>query len=797
MNSFLNAYSVNLIQKNSTIFSLYYVKRGLVANDLVCEVHSGNYTYSVKVNDVPVLDHTVKNYLPRMLFVKVKDNDFLIVAFSVNDLKQYRIKKSLLLKIYKINYLPTITLLDVDKINLSSSVHSLKEEVRYPVVLYQSRPDAIMVIARVDNDDRAKSPDRLYVMWDLQCRDGRFKIIKPAAGEVQFNNKYLFKYSGYIGYGKYSDKLIMVSEFKGHMKLLYVGKYLSQDYNFFSNIYEISIDYTLNFGAKKCLVNYRYGCNLGNNDKYNIPVSGIDVINAISNGENTYLAYVGIVFDSKFGDDSQLVIVSSKEGKQVAIYDFMRVEDRVTSLHIVHIDSNIVITTVSSSYIVRYEIPELQLRGGNITHVNMMQFSRREITNIANFANVVTADISFSNDKYINVTTVAAKKLCSGVENVYFDVRSILSRDIFATEQNLSSVSASMYETTRSIISKSDATEMTLEPITSVYMLSSTENPVMSIDYPSKASSTVQSVVSKSKITEVSVKPATTSSLPYNSDSAVKSVSTRSRFSTVSNTIQSTTPKNGAIKLEREKGTSTFSVIQSETQGSDITEDVKHSSSSTVSSIEFSTSQSVVRYYTTDTVSSLSVDRNGVVSNITNITAHPITGKKESKFVDCVSNVSDVKCGLLPKKVKYNVRRSTIKTGVKTSVKKQAFHKDFVSTEYVLTNRLNLTNNVSMSDYYLTNNGTDESNIRIDHSNKNVLLIGVVCAVVFVVMVLFFSKGGYDKLKRSMVRCISNSRRTRCRSVNPRVLPVIELHDLQEISGVIISNRAAYAGSCS
>ncbi|AAZ68190.1 hypothetical protein [Ehrlichia canis] len=794
MDSFLNAYSVDLIQQNSTIFSLYYVKRGLVANDLICEVHHDNSNYAVKVNDVPILDHTVKNYLPRMLFVKGVDNDFLIVAVSVNELKQYKIRKSLLLKIYKINYLPTIALLDFDKINLSSSIRSLREEVKYPVVLYQNRPDTIMVIARVDNDDRGRSPDRLYVMWNLRYRDGRFAIIKPAASEGQFNNRYLFKYSGYIGYGKYSDKLIMVSEVKGHLKLLYVGKYLSQDYNFFSNIYEISVDYTLNFGARKCIINYRYECNLRDIDKYNIPVGGIDVINAISNGKSTYLAYVGVVSNSKFGDDTQLVIVSNKQGKQVTIYDFMRVADRVTSLYVVHVDSNIVMTTVSSSYIVRYEIPELQLRNGNVTHINIMQFSRREITNVANFANVITGNISFPSDKYINVTTVAAKKLCNSVENVYFNVRSILSGDIFTTEQSLSSVNASMYETTRSVISRSESTKMSVEPVTSVYMLSNTEKPVMAVDYPSEASSTVQSIISKSSITEVGIKSATANSLSYNSDSTMESVSTRDKFSTMSSAIQSIAPKSYA--LEREKGASTSSAIQAEIQGSSTTEDVKHLSSDTVSSIGFSTSQSVVRYYVTDTVNSLSIDRNDVVSSITDVTAHPITNKKKSKIVDNRSNVSDVKYGSLHKKVKYNVKRSTLKPGIKTSIKEHTFHSDFTPTDYVLANRLNLTNNVSMSDYYLTNNGTDESNVRMDNS-KNGLLIGVVCAVFFIVMVLFFSKGGYDRLKRGVIRCLGNGRRTRCRSANPRVLPVLELHDLREISGVIISNRAAYASSIS
>ena len=789
MNSFLNAYSVDLIQQNSTIFSLYYVKRGLVANDLICEVHHDNANYAVRVNDIPILDHTVKNYLPRMLFVKGLDNDFLIVAVSVNELKQYKVRRSLLLKIYKINYFPTIALLDFDKINLNSSVRSLREEVRYPVVLYQNRPDTVMVITRVDNDDRGRSPDRLYVMWNLQYRDGRFEIIKPAASEVQFNNRYLFKYSGYIGYGKYSDKLVMVSEFEGHLKLLYVGKYLSRDYNFFSNIYEISVDYTLNFGPRKCIINYRYGCNLRDIGKYNIPVGGIDVINAISNGKNTYLAYVGVVANSKFGDDTQLVIVSNKEGKQVAIYDFMRVADRVTSLYVVRIDSNIVTTTVSSSYVVRYEIPELQLRSGNVTHINIMQFSRCEITNIANFANVITENISFPSDKYINVTTVAAKKLCDGVENVYFNVRSILSRDIFTTEQSFSSVNTSMYETTRSVISKSKSTKMFVKPITSVYMLSNTEKPVIAIDYPSEASSTVQSTISKSRIAEVGIKSATANLLSYNSGTTMESVSTRGRFPAMSSAIQSIAP------TEREKGASTSSAIQAEIQGSSTTEDVKRLSADTVSNIGFSTSQSVVRYDVTDTVSLLSIDRNDVVSSITDVTAHPITSKNKSKFVDNRSNVSDVKYGSLHKKVKYNVRRSTLKPGIKTSIKKHTFHGDFTPTDYVLANRLNLTNNVNMSDYYLTNNGTDESNVKIDHS-KNGLLIGVVCAVFFVVMVLFFSKGGYNKLKRGVIRCLSNGRRTRCRSAN-RILPVLELHDLREISGVIISNSAAYASSIS
>ncbi|AHX08904.1 hypothetical protein [Ehrlichia chaffeensis] len=449
--SILNAYSINFIRKNDTVFSAYYVKRGVVVSDLICEISHGNSTYRVKVNDNAVLDRTIEHYLPEMLLVKGLGNDFLIVVLSEGVLREYKLKSTLSLKIYRIHYSP-ITLFDMGKIRLSSSIDSLKEEVKYPVILYQSQVDSIVIVGRVDNDARAKLPDRFYVMWRIQYRDNKFQLIKPVTREAKFNTKYLFKYSGYIGYGKYSDKLIMVSESKKFLNLLYVGKYLNSNHKFFSSIYEISVDYTLNLNIEECVVNRRYGCNVPDDVKYHIPVSGINVIAAIRNEENTYIAYVGIVPNSKFKDSNQLIVVHSKAGNQLSIYDFMQIKEHVTSLYVRYIRNNIVVTAVGADNIVRYEIPELQLRSGNITYVNVMQFSRHEITNIVDFTNVVIQDISLES-MHADIRGVEAKKTYNNYAMyMFFNIREIQSKDVFAAVQNrVSSVnSTSVYETTTS-----------------------------------------------------------------------------------------------------------------------------------------------------------------------------------------------------------------------------------------------------------------------------------------------------------------------------------------------------------
>ncbi|KJV63377.1 MULTISPECIES: hypothetical protein [Ehrlichia] len=741
--SVLNAYSVNFVQVDSAIFSAYYVKRNFVGYDLICEIRHGNSIYHVKVNDDSILDRAVKNYLPGMLLVKGVDNDFLIIALSEGVLRECKIKSTVSLKIYKVRYFPNITLFDMGKIPLSNSVNSLKEEVKYPVVLYQSRVDTVVIIGRVDNDDRAKLPDRFYVMWRMQYHDGKFQLIKPMTRGIKFNSKYLFKYSGYIGYGKYSDKLIMVSDFKRHLNLLYVGKYLNSGQRFFSSLYEISVDYNLNLNIGECLINHRYGCNLADNARYDIPMSGIDVISAVRNGEDTYVAYVGVVPDGKFKNDDQLVVVHSKAGNQLSIYDFMQIKEHITSLYVKHVGNSIIITIVGLDNIIKYGIPELQLRSGNITHIDVIQFSRHEVTNIADFVDVVTQDVLLE-DAYAKVRTVEAKKTDNNyMTHMSFSIREVQSRDIFTTRQSHIST---------------DSINMP------VYEVTTPTNYMTTYDLL-KISEGLQKVVSGlSSTAKVNVEHMTTGSLPYVS---------------------------GDSKKETKKSTLYYGshVIPSTTRSV-----ILNTDSSTKSSVGNNTADFVDRGL-------MSTNHNHHVSSVTRIPGQSTTVKR-AKFTTgkkkYIGNASDVEYGVLNKKTKHEIRsttRSSLRS--KSTLRRHVFYDEDLETtnDYAVTGRLSFTTtSISRSDsFFLTNDSISRNktySVNYNSSNHG-LLVGAIFIVGLIIMLfvgVFYNKFGCNRLRRSLTRCMDRS----SRGCNIPELQVFELRDRQEIVGVQIPNRMAY-----
>ena len=740
--SILNAHSVNFIQRENTIFSAYYVKRPFVGHDLICEIYHDNSTYHVKVNDDSILGRAVKNYLPEMLLVKGVDNDFLIIALSEGVLREYKIKSSISLKIYKVSYLPNIALFDMGKIPLNSSVRSLKEEVKYPVVLYQNQVGTIVIIGRVDNDDRAKLPDRFYVMWRIQYYDNKFQLVKPMIIGAKFNSKYLFKYSGYIGYGKYSDKLIMVSEFKRRLNLLYVGKYLNSDHKFFSSIYEISVDYNLNLNIGGCLINHRYGCNLADDARYHIPVSGINVISAVRNGEDTYVAYVGVVPDGKFKDNDQLVVVHSKAGNQLSIYDFVQMKEHITSLYLQHIGNSIVVTVVGSDNMIKYGVSELQLKSGNITHIDVVQFSRHEITDITDFVNVVAQDILFEGT-YAKVNTVEAKKTYNNyMVHMSFSIREVQSKNIFTTMQShisTNSVNTSVYEVT------------TPTPYITTYDLLKESKGLrgVTLDLNSTA--------------KVNVEHMTTESLSYVSSDSKKEIEKNSTLYYGSRVIPSKTQ----------------SVILS-------TDNIK-------SSVGSNTTDFVDRVL-------VSTNRKHHVSNVTKIPVQ-FTTVKRAKFTTSkkyIGNASDVEYGISNKKAKYRMRSTTQSSfrSKNTLRKHVSYDEDLetTSSSYNGIDRLDLTTAISRSySFFLTNDSISRNKTYfVDYNSANHgLLTGAIFIVGLIVMLfvgIFYNRFGCNRLKQSLTRCVGRS----SRGYNTSELQVFELRDRQEIAGVQIPSRMAY-----
>ncbi|WDM85522.1 hypothetical protein K6025_01455 [Ehrlichia sp. JZT12] len=429
------AHGINFLEKDGKIFSVYYVENDVVGDNIVCEVQDNGSIYSTIVNDYPISKHIVKSYLSEMLFVKTQDNDFLIIVFP-EKVGKYE-KRNLLLKVYKIHYSPSISLVNTNKICLTGTSGVTREEVKYPVVLNQDKLGRIVVIARTDYDSRGVIADRLYVMWKLAYKDGEFKIIKPGKnGYRQFNNEYLFKYSGYIGYEQYRDRMIMISKIDDRLSFFYVGQYIS-NYKFFSSIYEVSTRYNLNFGRRKCIINPSYGCNLIDDYKYRIPVSGIDVINVVRNKENTYVAYVGIVRNSRY--EKQLVVVHSTKGKQLSVYDFMPIDYFIDALYVNYVGDSLVIVTMGTSNIVRYEMSELQLRYGNIEYIDVIRVQRQQIKNIEDFVYILTGNITISNIAYTNITNVRARSYGDRVPSFSISIREVQSKDIFKNENNYAS----------------------------------------------------------------------------------------------------------------------------------------------------------------------------------------------------------------------------------------------------------------------------------------------------------------------------------------------------------------------
>ncbi|AHC38974.1 hypothetical protein [Ehrlichia muris] len=661
--SILNAYSVNFVQRDNTIFSAYYVKRAFVGHDLICEIRHGNSTYHVKVNDDSILDRVVKNYLPGMLSVKGVDNDFLIIALSEGVLRGYKIKSTVSLKIYKVRYSPNITLFDMGKIPLSNSVNSLKEEVKYPVVLYQSRVDTVVIIGRVDNDDRAKLPDRFYVMWRMQYHDGKFQLIKPMTRGIKFNSKYLFKYSGYIGYGKYSDKLIMVSDFKRHLNLLYVGKYLSAGQKFFSSLYEISVDYNLNLNIAECLINHRYGCNLADSARYDIPMSGIDVISAVRNGEDTYVAYVGVVPDGKFKNDDQLVVVHSKAGNQLSIYDFMQIKEHIASLYVKHVENSIIITIVGLDNIIKYGIPELQLRSGNITHIDVIQFSRHEVTNIADFVHVVTQDVLLA-DAYAKVRTVEAKKTDNNyMAHMSFSIREVQSKDIFTTMQShisTDSINMPVYEvttptsymTTYDLLKESEGLQEVTSNLNSTARVNVEHMTTGSLPYVSSDS---KKEIKKSTLYYGShVIPSTTQSVILTTDSSTKSSVGNNTADFVGKVLVSTNHNHSTAKVNVEHMTTGSLPYVS----SDSKKEIKKSTLYYGSHVIPSTTQSVILTTDSSTKSSVGNNTADFVGKVLVLTNHNHSTAKV--------NVEHMTTGSLPyvsSDSKKEIKKSTLYYG--------------------------------------------------------------------------------------------------------------------------------------
>ena len=401
-------HGINFFKKDGMFFSIYYVKNDHLGNDVICEIRDSRSTYYTKINDHTVSANVVKHYLPQMLLVKFQNDRFLIVVIPEKVGKRER--RNLLMKIYKVHYSPSISLVDTSKIYLSGTDGATKERVKYPIILTQDGLGRVVVIARTDYDVRGDAADRLYVMWKLKYEGGKFKIIKPRSDELsnRFNNEYLFKYSGYMGYDRYPDRLVHISEFHNSLNFLYVGQYFS-NYKLFSNIYEISVPNGRNFKTRNCLVNPFHGCSVTNDSRYPIPVSSIDAIDVVRSNGNTYIAYVGIVSNSKYRQ-KQLVIVRKVAGKTVCVYDFAVVQEQVNALYINYIGNSIVVVTVGKNNIVRYEMSELQLRFANVAYVDVIPFQRSQIKNITDFVYVVTGNVPVMDDvTYTSVSSVSAK----------------------------------------------------------------------------------------------------------------------------------------------------------------------------------------------------------------------------------------------------------------------------------------------------------------------------------------------------------------------------------------------------
>ena len=427
--SIIHGSNVNFFRKGNIIFSTYYVKNNVNGQDVICEIQYGTSIYYLKMNDYSILDHRITSYLPEMLFVKNSKDDLLFVVLPEGD----KGRKTLVVKVYKINYEPSLSLSQLYKMQLISCNNYAREEVKYPVILHQDIVGRVLIVARVDNDYRSDTTDRLYVMWKLEYKNDKFEIVNLNNGYMQFNAAYLFKHSGYINYGKCRDRLIMKLGLGNFIDFLYVVKHISKDYNFFSNIYDISVNYNINLDPEECLIGSSYRCNASGNRKYNIPNSCIHVIDVLRDEKDVYIAYIGTVFDSKFGNKKQLVIVYTVLDKQLSMYDFMHIEENVSAIYINSIGDILAMITMGPDNLIRYEVSKLQLKLGIVDHINVVKIPRKVVKNIANFAYIVDGVLGLNNIEHVNISNVSTTKstVSYKVSQFFLSIREIEFHDLF------------------------------------------------------------------------------------------------------------------------------------------------------------------------------------------------------------------------------------------------------------------------------------------------------------------------------------------------------------------------------
>ncbi|CAH57859.1 hypothetical protein FDZ61_00815 [Ehrlichia ruminantium] len=427
--SIINGSSVNFFKKGNIIFSVYYTRNNVNGYDVICEIQHGASIYYMKINDHAIIDRRTTNYPPEMLFVKNSNDDLIFIVIP----EESKGRKALVIKIYKINYNPNVSLSKLHDLQLISCNNYLKEEVKYPIILHQDTGGRIVVIARVDNDYRGDVTDRLYVMWQLRYHNNRFEIIGLSNGYRQFNAAYLFKHSGYINRGKCHDRLIVKLGSDSFINFLYVGKHISRDYNFFSSIYDLSINYNMHLDPEECLVGSFYGCNASSGRKYNIPNSCIHVIDIFRDDGNVYIAYIGTVFNSTFKNKKQLVIVYTMGDEQSPVYDFMQITEDISAIYINSTENILAITTMGSDYLVKYEISKLQLKLGIVDHVDVIKIPRNVVKNIANFTYVVDTVLGFDSVEHINIRNVLATKstVNDKVSQFFLNIREMEFGDLF------------------------------------------------------------------------------------------------------------------------------------------------------------------------------------------------------------------------------------------------------------------------------------------------------------------------------------------------------------------------------
>ncbi|QLK57561.1 hypothetical protein FDZ59_00790 [Ehrlichia ruminantium] len=427
--SIINGSSVNFFKKGNIIFSVYYTRNNVNGYDVICEIQHGTSIYYMKINDHAIIDRRTTNYPPEMLFVKNSNDDLIFIVIP----EESKGRKALVIKIYKINYNPNVSLSKLHDLQLISCNNYLKEEVKYPIILHQDTGGRIVVIARVDNDYRGDVTDRLYVMWQLRYHNNRFEIIGLSNGYRQFNAAYLFKHSGYINRGKCHDRLIVKLGSDSFINFLYVGKHISRDYNFFSSIYDLSINYNIHLDPEECLVGSFYGCNASSGRKYNIPNSCIHVIDIFRDDGNVYIAYIGTVFNSTFKNKKQLVIVYTMVDEQSHVYDFMQITEDISAIYINSTENILAITTMGSDYLVKYEISKLQLKLGIVDHVDVIKIPRNVVKNIANFTYVVDTVLGFGGVEHVNVHNVLATKSTVNykVSQFFLNIREVEFGDLF------------------------------------------------------------------------------------------------------------------------------------------------------------------------------------------------------------------------------------------------------------------------------------------------------------------------------------------------------------------------------